>query len=358
MRDSKPTVCRTAPAGFTLVELLVVLAIIVIVAALFLPAVRSSKEAARRMSCGNNLKQLGLALHNYHDTHSHFPAAMGGTLGGTSDRDSNAGRLSGLVAMLPFLEQPGLWQQLQQPSEHDGVTYPAMGPAPWVAEYPVWSRQLSTLACASAAPQSSGLGRTNYAFSIGDLAVQIHDPGVLRGAFACGQTSRLDDIADGASYTLAMAEIGTRDGRAVQGQFAVNQSNQILKDPSACFATSADEHYASQQPLSDDGRGGRWADGAAGYGLVQTILPPNSPSCAVGGIEAVDGIYSAGSYHPGGSQIVKLDGAVSFITADVDTGQTSAAPLSPQRLQAGPVPSPYGIWGALGTAAGEETSAD
>lgn len=348
---------RARGGGFTLLELLVVIGVIAILIALFLPAVRTSRGAARRMSCSNNLKQLALALHNYHDTNGHFPSAMGGTGDGATDRDGNANRLSGLVALLPFIEQQPLWEEISTPTESDGIVYPAMGPAPWVLEYPPWQRELSTLRCPSAEQEQTKFGRANYAFCIGDVAQQIHEPVVLRGAFACRMTSRFDDIPDGISNTIAMTEIGTPDGLAVAGQFAIHQPSNVLADPSSCQVTldsSRPQFYSQDARLSSIGRGGRWADGAAGYGLVNTVLPPNSPSCAVGGTEAVDGLYSAGSFHPNGVNVVMADGAVRFVSDDIDAGDATHATLSPQQLAEGTVASPYGVWGALGTAAGEE----
>src|SRR6056297_2334814 len=91
-------------AGFTLIELLVVIAIIAILVALLLPAVQQAREAARRSSCKNNLKQLGLAIHNYHDTHSRFP--FGYMLDSSNLNVSSFG-----TQILPFLEQSALWDQ-------------------------------------------------------------------------------------------------------------------------------------------------------------------------------------------------------------------------------------------------------
>jgi len=96
---------RSGRTAFTLIELLVVIAIIAVLIALLLPAVQQAREAARRSQCKNNLKQIGLALHNYHDTFGMYP------LGGTGDRD-NAPRVSWHVRVLPFLEQATLYNQI------------------------------------------------------------------------------------------------------------------------------------------------------------------------------------------------------------------------------------------------------
>lgn len=345
---------RRTPArsGFTIVELLVVIAIVGLLLGLLLPATRSSREAARRMSCSNHLKQLSLATHNYHSVHKHLPSAMGGT----NPLDGNE-RLSGLVWLLPFMEQQGIWEQISTPQEFDGVRYPAMGPPPWIAEYPPWRDEVPNLRCPSAPGDGKRFGQTNYTFCVGDVVEQIHEPEVRRGMFGCLMITRLRDATDGLANTIALGEIGTTCDRSITGQVAVQQSSKLLSNPSLCRQVVNENRpldYADGIKLLSEGRGGRWADGAAGFNLCTTVLPPNSPSCAINGTHAVDGIYSVASFHQGGGHVAMADGAVIFITDSIEAGDPSRPPLTTEEIAAGSVASPYGLWGALGSASGAE----
>ncbi len=343
--------------GLTVLEVIGGIVIVCVLLALLLPNVRNSREAALRMSCSNQLKQIGLALHNYHYAHKQLPAAMGGT-SSLQRGSSNAGRLSGLVSLLPFVEQQAVWEQVVQAGE-----YPSMGPEPWDDRYAPWSQQIAAYQCPLAPSTSSKFGFTNYTFCIGDVSEQIHQPNVVRGVFACGRNTRFKDIRDGLSNTVAMGEIGNLSKRSVPGQFVTGQPASFLTDPGSASSLHQESVYADELPLSELGRGGCWADGAAGVSLFNTILPPNSPSLAVGGLEAVDGVYSIGSQHENGTHILMADGAVIFITNTIDAGDPHQPPPTPSDLdaadlEAGKVKSPYGLWGAMGTADAGESLLD
>ncbi|TWU47799.1 DUF1559 domain-containing protein [Rubripirellula reticaptiva] len=249
------TARRRSHGGFTLVELLVVIAIIGVLVGLLLPAVQAAREAARRMSCSNNFKQIGLGLHNYHSAFNQLPAQCAGPhvagLAYTSDSVLAANnKLSFLVGLTPFLEQQAIWEQISNPGGiglalNGNLTglFPAMGPSPDTdpganntggRNYTPWFNELPTLRC----PSDPGVGlpaqgRTNYAACLGDAIDKTHEgAGVqqangvwplnattaeqaraaCRGVFIPYQNTKFRDILDGLSNTLACAEIATNLG--------------------------------------------------------------------------------------------------------------------------------------------------
>ncbi|MCF0234620.1 MAG: DUF1559 domain-containing protein, partial [Thermoguttaceae bacterium] len=198
--------------GFTLVELLVVIAIIGILIGLLLPAVQAAREAARRMQCTNNLKQIGLALHNYHDTNNSFPPARGGA------RSEGYNWVSHHFWLLPFAEQNSVYTEIMS----KGVPYCQWG------DGGTYSAKITYLLCPSdgnSTNPSSWVGnggKTNYAGSWGDSICQSDEssmtsrgfyPGGLWSSYATENrvvvTRKMSAITDGTSNTIAYSEMVT-----------------------------------------------------------------------------------------------------------------------------------------------------
>ncbi|NQT16359.1 MAG: DUF1559 domain-containing protein, partial [Planctomycetes bacterium] len=160
---------RRFGVGFTLVELLVVIAIIGILIALLLPAVQAAREAARRSQCTNNLKQLGLAHHNYHDNFKQFIYRMGGTGNGDGSGESgNGGRRSGFISLLPYFEQGAMWDQIKA----GDASYAPEGPRGWWG-WGRWDNAPDTLGCPSDEGVVVRTDANSYAFCSGDQIVSI-----------------------------------------------------------------------------------------------------------------------------------------------------------------------------------------
>ncbi|TWT94377.1 DUF1559 domain-containing protein [Neorhodopirellula pilleata] len=348
--------------GFTLVEMLVVIAIIGVLVGLLLPATRGTRESARRMMCSNNMKQVGLAMHNYHAAYQQLPAAFGGTgqfgdevFSGVID---NGGRLSGLVGLVPFIEAQSLWEEISNPLPSGSTNYPPMGPSVLDPNYPPWRTQTNAYRCPSDPALAETFALTNYTFCLGDAAHDLHQSNdqTQRGMFGSERVRRFKDITDGLANTIAMGEI-TVDlkDRCVSGQYAIDRTSAILDSPILVKETidpSRPSFYSLTTPLSERGRGTNWADGTAGGSLFNTILTPNQPSAAVGA-DATDGIYSTASHHQGGVHVLMGDGAIKFITDSIEAGDPS---LPVPILAEGNIkpPTPYGLWGKLGTAASDD----
>ncbi|MCA9183199.1 MAG: DUF1559 domain-containing protein [Planctomycetales bacterium] len=342
--------------AFTLVELLVVIAIIGILVGLLLPAVQAAREAARRMQCSNNLKQCGLALHNYESTYKRFPTASGGTGCRSSSACPTAttgrSRISGHVWLTPFLEQTNFYN-----------LYQAAPSAPW-SDNPYWATKMPALACPSdlQTPTRANMAITNYSFCGGDAATTMcsnndEDPSNVRdcsnprGLFGHYYFAKMGDMVDGTSNTIAMSEsqtAPTKGGNRLGN--AATTGGEVGATPLTCRATFVNGVYTVATVQDDGNRGGRWSDGAAFFTRFNTMLPPNGPSCVEQGNHWLGGMYSAGSYHTGGVQAVFGDGSVHFISQNIDAGNQA----SPQVLGG---PSPYGVWGALGSKAGGEVGA-
>jgi prepilin-type N-terminal cleavage/methylation domain-containing protein/prepilin-type processing-associated H-X9-DG protein len=354
--------------GFTLIELLVVIAIIAVLIALLLPAVQQAREAARRSTCKNNLKQFGIALHNYHDTYGVFPHRQGGTEG--SNTDSNRGEAGGLIFLLPYIDQAPLYNQIStagtfNTSLDPAEPYPAFGPSPTCCSgrdgrYPPWRAQIPVMQCPSSqARRGNVFGYTNYGFSMGDSSFDTRGNS-MRGMFGWKSSVRISDVQDGTSNTVMMGEFATgTDAREVRGLgVAASQPTSILDSPITCLATANQQEPGRYNSGITTGgwRGERWCSGYPAHTAFNTILPPNSPACVTDTSfwqNQARGLYPATSRHPGGAHVVMADGAVRFISENINTGNLA---LPDARTLGGR--SPYGVWGALGSIAGGESVGD
>jgi prepilin-type N-terminal cleavage/methylation domain-containing protein/prepilin-type processing-associated H-X9-DG protein len=349
---------RKRRLAFTLVELLVVIAIIGILVALLLPAIQAAREAARRSECLNNLKQLGVAHQNYHDTFNSFVYRKGGT-NGSDSATSNRGRRSGFISLLPFLEQQGMWENIVNGT-------PPEGPSAWSGWGP-WNDAPDSLLCPSDAGYPNKDGRHNsYAFCIGDRAENANNQNgaTVRGVFGVNQTVTFAQILDGTSNTILMSERlcqqqmpRAQDPVAVGGQqvehvmgICTRPPSTVRTNPAVCFQVTDGKYFIDQSQIQ--GRFGiSWTDGQAMYVGFNTILPPNAPACADGGSwgDSNHLIIPPASRHPGGVNVVFADGSTKFINDSIDTGDLSVG----QPLQG---PSRYGVWGAYGSRNGGESA--
>lgn len=337
---------------FRLRDLLAAILLIAVLLAVLVPLIQRAREESRRMSCASTLKNIGLAIHNYHSAYKQLPLAMGGSAG-------NGYRISGLVGLVPFIGDQTLWDQLSGVATGTGIRFPESVPSPTDVDYAPWRTQLRYYQCPTdgnvARDPNRDFGRTNYTFCIGDGVKGIHDPkslNLVRGMSSPRVVTKFADVTDGLSNTIMAGEVANARGRRRRGQFVVDAPSAFVDRPIDCLQTldpNSSTLYSEQWTLSELGRGGNWADGAAGHSLFQTVLPPNGPSCAINPTPA-DGLFSAGSYHVGGCHVLMGDGAVQFINDVIDTGDLAAAPPAAVATDDGiPIESPYGVWGALGT---------
>lgn len=355
--------------GFTLVELLVVIAIIGVMVGLLLPAVQAAREAARRMQCSNNLKQMGLAIHNYESTYKQILPRRGGTAGGgdSGRHDGNYRRVSGFVFMLGFIEQTAMAEQVASGMTlSDGRVIPPGGPAGWFghAEWQPWRTQVPTFLCPSDLNpgQQGNTAGNSYAFSLGDSMGGAtnwnSDNYDARGIWGCsGRVRRFRDATDGLSNTIAMSErpypkgnFGPRTaaGEMHKGVTVIHPA--VLTSPATCLTNAVGLQLVPGVQFKAR-FGSLWTDAQIERVGFNTVLAPNAVSCvsdANTNADSPGGVANAGSYHPGGVNALLMDGSVRFISDNINTGNTSLPPVAGG-------PSPYGVWGALGSASGGET---
>lgn len=317
-------------SAFTLVELLVVIAIIGILVGLLLPAVQAAREAARRMSCSNNLKQYGLALHNYHDAYKVFPSLV------LSDWNRIHPPISWQVQILPQMEQSALYNQLNM----RGTPWDTIIPTATDPNRRARQIQVPYARCPSDSwDPNNGWAQTNYSGSLG---------------------SQRTDSADGNCNTWMAAGVNyDQNGWASHGNHnAINGLSGMMGrlGPKIGFAavkdgTSQVIHVGEVLPECHDHLAGWWDFNGMGNAHAGTSVPINTmTTCAVDQADATrrgypnpqcfpksNWNYSWGfrSNHTGGAQFLYVDGSVRFISQNVNYntyqmlgGRADARPIS------------------------------
>ncbi|MDR0609857.1 MAG: DUF1559 domain-containing protein [Planctomycetaceae bacterium] len=350
-----------------------VIAIIGVLIALLLPAVQAAREAARRMECTNKLKQMAIACHNHHDTSNLWPSAqtIPQAIAGaqkTGSVDANGIPVQGLrrwsyvVQLLPFLEQQSIYDGVVQYLNTTANAAPWNNPA-------VLRVKMSALICPSDRVGQTNAdnvqGRLSYHASNGDSIMNDSESDMqkYRGPFRDGLLAPTDMniFSDGTSNTAILSELGLSPVGGTSwisggiGFPTANTANDCLntvsqgrfKGSGITTGTTAPEWYAAELT------GRYWTEALACYSIFQTILPPNSPSCAKGPSAypySENAVMTPNSKHQGGVNVAIGDGSVRFISQTIDCGNNFTATYTD--IQIGE--SIYGVWGALGTVNGGE----
>lgn len=284
--------------GFTLIELLVVIAIIAVLIALLLPAVQAAREAARRTQCRNNLKQLGLAVHNYESTYSRLPSGGQGTNFATNPPSTTFDQHSMFTAVLPFIDQANSFQKFDL-----NFAYNANPQNDAAAKQAIPAFICPSNAWRPSATDQSGYGCTDY----GPIYYVDLDPTTglrdktkrAEGAMVKGG-SRFADVTDGLSNTVLIGEDIGRDERM--------QANHVYLDP----VDSAKRRFW------------RWAEPDNAFGISMrinnNISPQGGPLTCPWTNNNCGPFEEIFSQHTGGAHIVLGDGSVRFLSENLDLG--------------------------------------
>jgi prepilin-type N-terminal cleavage/methylation domain-containing protein/prepilin-type processing-associated H-X9-DG protein len=350
-----------ARRGFTLIELLVVISIIGLLIALLLPAVQAAREAARRIQCVNNLKQIGVALNAYHGAIGTLPLATAVAYSNQGVK-TDWGTWSGQAMMLPYLEQSPIYNAVN----FNWSCWYGQGQQ---LNSTVFNTPISTFLCPSDGLAASGsvnsqmvelgfFGESNLNSYLGSMGTTTNPTNpTSTGVFAHSTAYGIPSITDGTSNTIAFSEgLVSSNGHGQKWRDGVSTPAASPLGPGLLDARSnpaailgdlqtCNQLFATNPASVVNDRGYRWGSGAPGVAYFNTIVPPNSTeypwggcrfNCASCGIEY--GQYeNASSLHAGGVNVMMADGSVRFIKDSINM-QT---------------------WWALGTRAGGEViSAD
>jgi prepilin-type processing-associated H-X9-DG protein len=345
-----------------------VIAIIGVLIALLLPAVQAAREAARRMSCSNHLKQWGLGLHTHHDAHKEFPNTLYQRTGGCATASNNRERLNFVYPLLPYIEQTAIYDLIKQ-----DVANNANFTWIWAGGSKPSTMPISIAVCPSdtnAIVPSGQLQRGNYRLNRGDITCDHSDDSV-RSPFRLGSSSvsNFSTVTDGTSNTIAFAEatVGIELGpnpRIKLGVAELGIDAAGATAASLCLAKkNANGLLSSSVTVAEAHRlpGRRLYDGRLSLMGVNFILPPNSPWCGSGtSPDGRGGFFSPTSYHTGGVNAAMIDGSVHFVSDTIDAGDPvqdvrTKTGISTGNIWASSFASIYGVWGAAATPASGES---
>ena len=364
-----PNLTKRRRGGFTLIELLVVIAIIAVLVAILLPAVQQAREAARRTQCKNNLKQLGLAQHNYHDAYNMFPRIVrrGGRYDGGNPH-GNWQSYSGVTTLFPFIDEVEYGRIVSNaiddaiPAQENGgdtgdsrPTTGGGGEINWAqgdpnnassivannyaSQTPAQMR-LGALQCPSDPTPSNRQDYVNYLMCAGPTltSTNLGDADQV-GAHTITKNVGIDQMLDGTSNTISMSEGLTRQGgtsrfrEGTQKDFATvrDAGNGVVPGsrsvPNGLTKAAAETMFAACDAAArkPDSVGESWWRPWGGAGMFTTLLTPNSPhfNCDMHGTVGQfgydgDSLFGARSLHPGGVNALMADGKVFFLSEAID----------------------------------------